>query len=101
MYVNILLLSNYQFVVAAFAPAARVQRSALKMSFETELGAQPPLGFWDPLGLSNGASQEKFDNYRFAELKVGEVNITSLIIPLSTYIHPLISNCLLSTYKTN
>jgi hypothetical protein len=43
------------------------------MSFETELGAQPPLGFWDPLGLSNGASQEKFDNYRFAELKVNKL----------------------------
>lgn len=25
--------------------------SALKMSFESELGAQAPLGFFDPLGL--------------------------------------------------
>ena len=37
---------------AAFAPVARVARSAaLKMGFENEIGAQPPLGFWDPLGL--------------------------------------------------
>jgi len=32
---------------AAFAPAARVARSsAMKMSFESEIGAQAPLGFW-------------------------------------------------------
>ena len=37
--------------VAAFAPASRVAPSAaLKMSFEDALGAQAPLGFWDPLG---------------------------------------------------
>merc|ERR1711916_223787 len=37
---------------AAFAPVSQVARSsALKMSFESELGAQPPLGFWDPLGF--------------------------------------------------
>ena len=33
--------------VSAFAPAARVARSsAMKMSFESEIGAQAPLGFW-------------------------------------------------------
>ena len=40
---------------AAFAPSARVSRfapSALKMAFESETGAQAPLGFWDPLGAS-------------------------------------------------
>ena len=37
--------------VAAFAPSARMaSSSALKMSFEDALGAQAPLGFWDPLG---------------------------------------------------
>ena len=39
-------------VATAFAPMGRVSTSsALKMSFEDALGAQPPLGFWDPLGL--------------------------------------------------
>ena len=37
--------------VAAFAPASRMATSAaLRMSFEDALGAQAPLGFWDPLG---------------------------------------------------
>ena len=37
---------------AAFAPASRTaSTSALAASpFENELGAQPPLGFFDPLG---------------------------------------------------
>jgi hypothetical protein len=43
---------------AAFAPrnVARTS-SALKMSFESEIGAQAPLGFWDPLGLLANADQ--------------------------------------------
>ncbi len=41
------------------------------MSFESELGAQPPLGFFDPLGLLKDADQDRFDRLRFVELKVG------------------------------
>ena len=48
--------------VSAFSPAGRVSRSsALKMDFSQELGAQPPLGFWDPLGILNDADQERFE----------------------------------------
>jgi len=49
--------------VSAFAPSGRVASSSLKMSnpFENALGAQPPLGFYDPLGFLNGADQAKFD----------------------------------------
>lgn len=38
--------------VAAFAPlATRPMRSAsLKMGYENEVGALPPVGFFDPLG---------------------------------------------------
>jgi hypothetical protein len=44
-----LLILN--FAVAAFAPAANNARPmALKMSYESELGAQAPVGFFDPLG---------------------------------------------------
>ena len=34
------------------------------MGFEDALGAQPPLGFWDPLGLLKNADQERFDRLR-------------------------------------
>lgn len=38
---------------SAFAPSMKSARSsALKMSFENEVGALPPTGFFDPLGKS-------------------------------------------------
>ena len=65
---------------AAFAPVARVARSSsLKMGFESEIGAQPPLGFWDPLGLLQGADQERFDYLRSAELKHGRVAMLAVL----------------------
>eukprot|EP00968_Pinguiococcus_pyrenoidosus_P005900 scaffold385_cov305-Pinguiococcus_pyrenoidosus.AAC.47 len=39
------------------------------MSFESEVGAQPPLGFWDPLGLLADADQERFDRLRYVEVR--------------------------------
>jgi hypothetical protein len=37
------------------------------MAFENELGAQPPLGFWDPLGIVADGDQEKFDRLHYVE----------------------------------
>ena len=59
---------------AAFAPASRMAKSsAVKMSFESEIGAQAPLGFWDPLGLLKDADQERFDRLRYVEMKHGRI----------------------------
>merc|ERR1711862_615771 len=60
---------------AAFAPNAQVSRTsvATNMAFESELGVQPPLGFFDPLGLLNDATQERFDRLRYVELKHGRI----------------------------
>ena len=55
--------------------------SALKMSFESEIGAQPPLGFWDPLGLLVDADQERFDRLRTVETKHGRIgNLLYIVI---------------------
>jgi hypothetical protein len=60
--------------VAAFAPASKVaSSSALKMGFESEIGAQAPLGFWDPLGLLANADQARFDRLRTVETKHGRI----------------------------
>jgi|Transcript_30160 hypothetical protein len=61
--------------VAAFLPAAKVasRSSSLKMNFENEIGAQPPLGFWDPLGLLKDADQARFDRLRTVETKHGRI----------------------------
>jgi hypothetical protein len=57
----------------AFAPSSIKQSSSAFQAFENELGAQAPLGYWDPLGLSADGDQAKFDQYRAAELKHGRV----------------------------
>ena len=65
---------------AAFAPAQTGQASttALSASFENEIGAQPPLGFFDPLGYLEGEDQERFERLRWVELKVSRFSSCSL-----------------------
>ena len=59
---------------AAFAPVSqKASTTALSMSFESELGAQAPLGFFDPLGLVADGDQEKFDRLRYVEIKHGRI----------------------------
>ena len=60
---------------AAFAPAQVAQTSTSLSAFEGEdtLGVQPPLGFFDPLGLLDDADQERFDRLRYVEVKHGRV----------------------------
>ena len=59
---------------AAFAPAARPASasSALQAAspFAEEIGAQVPLGFWDPLGICADGDKENFDRLRYVEIKV-------------------------------
>ena len=61
--------------VAAFTPArlSSGRSASLKMGFEDAPGVLPPVGFFDPLGLTKNIDQEKFDQYRTAELKHGRV----------------------------
>merc|ERR1712029_303483 len=65
---------------AAFAPAGQVSKSSIatQMAFENELGVQPPLGFWDPLGLLNDADQERFDR-RYVEIKHGRISMLAFL----------------------
>ena len=69
----------------AFVPVARVARtSSLQMAdFSKEIGAQVPLGFFDPLGLLKDADQETFDLYRSIETKHGRVSMLAILGELS------------------
>merc|ERR1719199_33366 len=58
---------------AAFAPASMPKASSALKAFENELGAQEPLGFYDPLGLVTDGDQAKFDRLRYVELKHGRI----------------------------
>jgi len=66
---------------AAFAPAQQSARTsvAMNMAFESELGAQPPLGFFDPLGLVADGDQAKFDRLRYVEIKHGRIAMLAVV----------------------
>jgi Chlorophyll A-B binding protein len=65
---------------AAFAPAKQAAKTSSALSaFEGELGAQPPLGFFDPLGLVTDGDQAKFDRLRFVELKHGRISMLAVV----------------------
>jgi len=72
---------------AAFAPAQQKASSstALSMAFENELGAQPPLGFFDPLGIVADGDQAAFDRLRNVEIKHGRISQLAVVGYLTTY----------------
>lgn len=51
----------------------------MKMNFENELGAQAPLGFWDPLYWLEDADQERFDRLRYVEIKHGRICMLAVL----------------------
>merc|ERR1719157_228422 len=70
---------------AAFAPAPAAKTSTAVRAFEDELGAQPPLGFYDPFGLLNGdVSQERFDRLRYVEIKHGRISMLAFLGQITT-----------------
>jgi hypothetical protein len=68
-----LILASLIASAAAFAPSKVAQTSTSLKAFEDAIGAQEPLGFWDPLGMLDGADQERFDRLRYVELKHGRI----------------------------
>jgi Chlorophyll A-B binding protein len=59
---------------AAFAPVKQAATStSLQAAFEDALGAQPPLGLFDPLGLVADGDEAKFERLRYVELKHGRI----------------------------
>jgi len=73
---------------AAFAPSPVSQTSRTTLGAydcSKEIGAQPPLGFFDPLGLVADVDKDEFDRLRFVELKHGRVAMLAVVGYLVTY----------------
>merc|ERR1719273_3052132 len=71
---------------AAFAPAPVAQTpTALSADLSGEIGALPPLGFFDPLGCVADGDKENFDRLRWVELKHGRVAMLAVVGYLVTY----------------
>merc|ERR1719416_316699 len=67
------VLASLLATAAAFAPAKVAKTTTSLNALEEPLGAQPPLGFFDPLGLVADGDQEKFDRLRYVEIKHGRI----------------------------
>jgi len=48
-------------------------------AFENELGVQPPVGFWDPLGFCDDGDEFDFRRRRCVEIKHGRVSMLACI----------------------
>lgn len=73
--------------VSAFAPIssrAAVSSSLRMGDFSREIGAQMPLGYWDPLKLMADADQETFDLFREIETKHGRVAMMAVLGHMTT-----------------
>merc|ERR1712007_114576 len=57
---------------SAWGPWSAYTASPLR-AFESELGVQEPVGFWDPLGLSTDGDAATFKRRRAAEIKHGRI----------------------------
>jgi hypothetical protein len=83
------LFASLVVSAAAFAPSAQKSTSALSAkstsAFADELGAQLPLGFFDPLDVVGDADKEEFDRLRYVELKHGRVAMLAVVGYLVTY----------------
>eukprot|EP00619_Florenciella_sp_RCC1007_P005063 CAMPEP_0205924906 /NCGR_PEP_ID=MMETSP1325-20131115/17244_1 /ASSEMBLY_ACC=CAM_ASM_000708 /TAXON_ID=236786 /ORGANISM="Florenciella sp., Strain RCC1007" /LENGTH=208 /DNA_ID=CAMNT_0053293339 /DNA_START=44 /DNA_END=670 /DNA_ORIENTATION=- len=69
---------------AAFAPVTPSTKApspvvAHAKPFADELGAQKPLGCWDPLGILDYADQERFDRLRYVEIKHGRIAMLAVL----------------------
>jgi hypothetical protein len=65
---------------AAFAPAQTTLRSTSSLAaYEDEIGALAPLGFFDPLGLLNGADDARFNRLRYVEIKHGRAAMLAVV----------------------
>jgi hypothetical protein len=68
---------------AAFAPAsgpiARSSALTAASPFANEIGAQAPLGYFDPLGVCADGNKETFDRLRYVELKHGRVAMLGVV----------------------
>eukprot|EP01039_Chlorochromonas_danica_P005068 gene5068-5567_t len=49
------------------------------MSYDDEIGALPPLGFWDPLGFCQDENKVAFTQRRAAEVKHGRIAMLAVV----------------------
>ncbi|KAG7340626.1 fucoxanthin chlorophyll a/c binding protein [Nitzschia inconspicua] len=78
------ILASLIASAAAFAPAKQASTSTSLKAFEDELGAQPPLGFFDPFGQLSGEDEGRFERLRYVEIKHGRICMLAFLGQITT-----------------
>jgi hypothetical protein len=81
---------------AAVAEAPSTAATAVAVEYydvENALGAQAPLGFFDPLGLLYKADEEEFNDLRTKEVVHGRISMLAFVGYLTTYAGIRIPGC--------
>ena len=93
---KIAILASFVASASAFAPSKQASSSSAlnwlpagssipdSGKFVNELGAQAPLGFFDPFGIVGDGDQEKFDRLRYVEIKHGRIAMMAVAGYLAT-----------------
>jgi len=86
---------------SAFAPVPQSTDRSLSLNAwrdDVAVGITPPVGFFDPLGLSVGKSDEVMNIYREAELKHGRVAMAACLgwYVTAAGVHPAFNSALSS-----
>lgn len=86
---------------SAFAPVPQSTDRSLSLNAwkdDVAVGITPPVGFFDPLGLSAGKSDEVMNIYREAELKHGRVAMAACLgwYVTAAGVHPAFNSALSS-----
>lgn len=84
------ILASLIASAAAFCPSQTAQTSstALNLNLRNEIGAQAPLGYFDPTetyGDPENANADDFNRQRWVELKHGRVAMLAVVGYLTTY----------------
>lgn len=81
------LLATLVASAAAFAPGNRqpASSSLALNKYAGEIGAMPPLGFFDPMGFLSAEDEFQFQWLREAEIKHGRISMLGVIGYLTTY----------------
>jgi hypothetical protein len=79
MFRAIVLALTLASASAFVAPRVAAPPQTVVAAFESEIGAQAPLGCWDPLGLLKDADQERFDRLRYVEIKHGRISMLAVL----------------------
>jgi hypothetical protein len=90
LFLQVAFAAGFGPTIVYRARASPCSKICLELPDAELAGATPPLGFWDPLNFSEGASEGRMLFYREVEIKHGRVAMLAAVgFPVAEQLHPL------------